>query len=343
MSRSPSLPSVIISATALVTFSTGYIVATSSTPRWRNGDYPELLRYAGILLGMSIVASLYQLSQTRTHGRRSGATCSTSCATRIFTKLQDLPVAFFTPEPGGRSDLARQQRHRQAQPVLRPGADAVLRQHLSHHRAPASCCWRSTGGWASRRCSRRWLILIVTQLLSPLGQAHQLQEPADAWARSVGEISESLANFKVIVAFNRLDYFREKFDAGQPEANYRASVKAGIRQQHLHAALHAGRQRRPASWCWRYGVWLIGRGELTVGPADRLSALRHHLLQPAAATGDDLVAAATGDGRRSTACPKCWALKTDIVPVAGGAHRRRRARCWPSTHVSFSYPTARRC
>ena len=41
------------------------------------------------------------------------------------------------------------------------------------------------------------------------------------------EIQESLNNFKVIVAFNRRDYFREKFDEAN-ERNFRASVSAGV-------------------------------------------------------------------------------------------------------------------
>ena len=41
------------------------------------------------------------------------------------------------------------------------------------------------------------------------------------------EIQESLSNFKVVIAFNRLDYFVEKFRKFN-DANYTASVGAGI-------------------------------------------------------------------------------------------------------------------
>ncbi len=41
------------------------------------------------------------------------------------------------------------------------------------------------------------------------------------------EIQESLGNFKVIVAFNRRDYFREKFSAANYK-NFITSVRAGI-------------------------------------------------------------------------------------------------------------------
>ena len=36
-----------------------------------------------------------------------------------------------------------------------------------------------------------------------------------------------MSNFRVIVAFNRVDYFRQQFD-GANERNYAASVRAGL-------------------------------------------------------------------------------------------------------------------
>jgi len=49
--------------------------------------------------------------------------------------------------------------------------------------------------------------------------------------KSVGnlsaEVQESLNNFKVVVAFNRRDYFRKRFDVVNHN-NYCTSLKAGI-------------------------------------------------------------------------------------------------------------------
>src|SRR5260370_40644211 len=42
-----------------------------------------------------------------------------------------------------------------------------------------------------------------------------------------GEIQESMSNFRVIVAFNRADYFQQQFDAAN-DRNYHASVGAGL-------------------------------------------------------------------------------------------------------------------
>jgi ATP-binding cassette, subfamily B, bacterial len=41
------------------------------------------------------------------------------------------------------------------------------------------------------------------------------------------EIQESLNNFKVIIAFNRRDYFRKRFDEAN-QKNYSTAVSAGL-------------------------------------------------------------------------------------------------------------------
>ena len=53
-------------------------------------------------------------------------------------------------------------------------------------------------------------MLVLTQILSPWVKRTSLASLRTLGGMS-GEIQESLNNFKVIVAFNRLDYFREKF------------------------------------------------------------------------------------------------------------------------------------
>ena len=66
------------------------------------------------------------------------------------------------------------------------------------------------------------------------------------------EVQESLNNFKVIVAFNRIDYFRWKFNSAN-EKNFRGFGLGGFRQQHLHAVVWPGfPSGATASW------WLTG-------------------------------------------------------------------------------------
>src|SRR5262249_54642394 len=64
---------------------------------------------------------------------------------------------------------------------------------------------RATGSWIKRRNA------VSLQALGAMS----------------GEIQESLSNFRVIVAFNRVDYFRQQFNAAN-ERNYAAAVSAGL-------------------------------------------------------------------------------------------------------------------
>jgi ATP-binding cassette subfamily B protein len=70
------------------------------------------------------------------------------------------------------------------------------------------------------------LIWIFTQIVSKW-----VKKRNKANLKSVGnlssEVQESLNNFKVVVAFNRRDYFRKRFDLVNRE-NYSNAVKAGI-------------------------------------------------------------------------------------------------------------------
>jgi ATP-binding cassette subfamily B protein len=77
------------------------------------------------------------------------------------------------------------------------------------------------------------------------------------------DVSESLANFQVILAFNRLDYFREKFDVAN-QRNYRASVKAGV-SSGLFVPLYTLASSTAQILVLALGVYLISRHELTVG------------------------------------------------------------------------------
>src|SRR5690606_39763720 len=70
------------------------------------------------------------------------------------------------------------------------------------------------------------LILIFTQLVSPW-----VKRKNAATLKSVGEMSaeiqESLGNFKVIIAFNRRDYFKKRFQEVNQQ-NYRTAFRAGL-------------------------------------------------------------------------------------------------------------------
>jgi ABC-type multidrug transport system fused ATPase/permease subunit len=77
------------------------------------------------------------------------------------------------------------------------------------------------------------------------------------------EVQESLNNFKVIVAFNRLDYFRWKFNSAN-EKNFSASVSAGY-ANNVFMPLYGLSHQLAQLLVVAYGIHLIQAGQATIG------------------------------------------------------------------------------
>ncbi len=77
------------------------------------------------------------------------------------------------------------------------------------------------------------------------------------------EIQESLNNFKVIVAFNRMDYFRRKFETAN-DRNFGASISAGY-ANNIFMPLYGLASQMAQLIVVAYGISLIEAGEVTVG------------------------------------------------------------------------------
>ncbi|MDB5265870.1 MAG: multidrug transporter [Parcubacteria group bacterium] len=105
-------------------------------------------------------------------------------------------------------------------------------------------------------------VLIITQFLSPWVK-RKSRDGLQSLGSLSAEVQESIANFKVIVAFDRLDYFRQKFDQANVR-NYKASVGAGI-ASNLFTPLYTVAANIAQIVVLGYGVLLISNGSLTVG------------------------------------------------------------------------------
>ena len=77
------------------------------------------------------------------------------------------------------------------------------------------------------------------------------------------EVQESLQNFKVIVAFHRMDYFQRKFKTAN-DANYTASVSAGF-ANNIFMPLYGLSNHLAQLLVVAYGIVLIDSGQLTAG------------------------------------------------------------------------------
>lgn len=106
------------------------------------------------------------------------------------------------------------------------------------------------------------LVWIFTRLISPWVKSRNAASLKSTGGLSA-EIQESLANFRVVIAFNRRDYFRNRFKKANRE-NYHRSVQAGIANNFLMPvytlAANIGQLIVLA-----LGIYLIMKGEFTVG------------------------------------------------------------------------------
>ena len=104
--------------------------------------------------------------------------------------------------------------------------------------------------------------LVVTKIISPWVKRVNVKSLRTLGGMS-GEIGESLGNFKVVVAFNRLDYFRNKFNEAN-NLNYKASVASGV-ANNIFNPLYVFVSTLAQIAVLVYGIYLISIGSFTVG------------------------------------------------------------------------------
>jgi ATP-binding cassette subfamily B protein len=187
-------------------------------------QFHGVLVFSAILLVMYIVALVAGYLQTKLMGN-VGQRMLYTLRNSVFKKLQELPFDFFNQNKAGDlisrinndTDKVNQFFSQSLMQFIRVilimiGSGIFL---LTIH---------PELGAASLLPAL--LIWIFTKIVSPW-----VKKQNKVNLKSVGnlssEVQESLNNFKVVVAFNRRDYFRKRFDTVNHD-NYSTSLKAGI-------------------------------------------------------------------------------------------------------------------
>jgi ATP-binding cassette subfamily B protein len=106
------------------------------------------------------------------------------------------------------------------------------------------------------------IILIFTSLTSPWVKRKNARNLKSVGGMSA-EIQESLNNFKVIIAFNRRDYFRKKFDDANQQ-NYNTAIGAGI-ANNTYLPVYSLFSSLAQLIVLAYGIYLISAGQFGVG------------------------------------------------------------------------------
>ena len=223
-------------------------------------QYHGVLVFSGILLSMYIMSLFTSYFQTKLMGSISQRMLFTLRNT-IFNKLQSLPVAFFNANKAG--DLISRinndtdkintffsQSLMQFIGSIATMVGAGIFLMLIHFQLGAAALVPAV------------FILIFTRGISPW-----VKKKNAVSLKSVGtmsaEIQESLNNFKVIVAFNRRDYFRKKFDEAN-RLNYSTAIGAGL-ANNLLLPVYGFFSGMAQLIVLAYGIFLIGAGSFSIG------------------------------------------------------------------------------
>jgi ATP-binding cassette subfamily B protein len=179
----------------------------------------------------------------------------------IFNKLQELPVAFFAQNKAG--DLIS--RVNNDTDKLNQFFSQALMQFVSSIFIIAGAGfflirlnWQ-LGLATLAPAAGMW---IFTKFVSPWVKRKNAIYLKSIGAMS-GEIQESLGNFKVVVAFNRRDYFRQRFDQANRH-NYSTAIKATIANS-TPTPVYGFLAAMGQLVVLLYGIYLITAGHFTPG------------------------------------------------------------------------------
>jgi ATP-binding cassette subfamily B protein len=237
-----------------------YVIGRVVDTAIRDQDFTRVLAFAGFLLLMFLCGLLASYFQTLAMGT-VGRNVLFKLRNTLFTKLQELPLVFFNQNKTGdlisriNNDTDKLNNFFSQSLVQLAGnlfmmAGAALLLLSLNPRLGAAALAPAVG------------VLIFSQSVSGWIKRKNLASLQSLGGLS-SEIQESLSNFKVIVAFNRFDYFRQKFNEAN-EQNFAASVVGGIANG-VFMPIYGLALNLAQLIVLSYGIYLIGTGALSVG------------------------------------------------------------------------------
>jgi ATP-binding cassette subfamily B protein len=222
--------------------------------------YEGVIQYSIILFGVFALALVSGYTQTQLMGR-VGQRMLFNLRNSIFNKLQDLPIDFFNQNKAG--DLISRVNNDTDKINLFFSQSLVQFMSSIFTMIGAGIFLLSINlklGMAA--LAPALLLWIFTRSISPWVKTRNSANMRSTGSMSA-EIQESLNNFKVIVAFNRRDYFRKRFDEVNNE-NYQTAVKAGI-ANNMFTPVYGFSSSIGQMVVLAFGIYLIATGEFSVG------------------------------------------------------------------------------
>jgi ATP-binding cassette, subfamily B, bacterial len=180
------------------------------------------------------------------------------------------------------------------------------------------------------------LILIFTRVITPWVKSRNAKNLTSTGNLSA-EIQEILGNFKVVVAYDRRDYFRKKFGVANTQ-NYMTAIRAGI-ANNLFMPVYTFFSNAGQMVVLVFGIYLISTGRFSIGLLisflSYVSSFYNPLRQLAALWTNFQIALAG------------WDRISVILKLENNLEIKESAQqnCDPAyvvfRHVSFSYPNGK--
>jgi len=238
-------------------------------------QYNGVIKFSAILLVIYLLALVSSYTQTMLMGS-VGQRMLFNLRNTVFNKLQELPVDFFNQNKAG--DL-----------ISRVNNDTdKINQFFSQSLVQfMSSIFTMIGagiflvsinlplGLAA--LAPAFLLWIFTKSISPWVKSRNATNLKSTGNMSA-EIQESLNNFKVIIAFNRRDYFRRKFEEANTE-NYNSAVKAGI-ANNTFTPVYGLSSNIGQLAVLAFGIYLISVGSFSIGLLISFLAYVAHFYNP---------------------------------------------------------------
>ncbi len=251
---------IAMAVTALLNLAGPIIIGHTVDNYIQTSQFHGVLVNSGILLIMFVVALGAGYLQTKLMGN-VGQRMLYTLRNSVFNKLQELPFDFFNQNKAGDlisrinndTDKVNQFFSQSLMQFIRVilimigSGIFLLAIHIelgAAALAPALLIW------------------VFTKIVSPW-----VKKKNKINLKSVGnlssEVQESLNNFKVIVAFNRRDYFRKRFNEVNRD-NYSTSIKAGIANNSF-LPVYSLFSNMGMLIVLAFGIYFISIGQFTIG------------------------------------------------------------------------------
>ncbi|MDP3836962.1 MAG: ABC transporter ATP-binding protein [bacterium] len=224
------------------------------------GNFGGVLLFAGIILVLFLLGLAAQYAQIRIMGE-VGQRVLFRMRNRIFNKLQELPVAFFNQNKAG-DLISRINNDTEKINIFFSQALVQFVGSLFLMTGSAIFLISINARLGGATLAPAIILLVITLLLSPWVKKTNLRSAQTLGSLS-SEVQESLNNFKVIIAFNRRDFFKARFQEVNKK-NYVASIIAGI-ANNTFAPIYGLAASAGQLIVLIYGIFLIGNDLFTIG------------------------------------------------------------------------------